>query len=83
MSIYDKFVLFAIKMNKKGRHDKGSMGLGLKSSVDGLRGRKKNSSLKTQLEEKHRLRQTLRSFREPELGRLGWSAGHGQGNSSR
>lgn len=62
---------------------KGSMGLGLKSSVDGLRGRTKNSSLKTQLEEKHRLRKTLRRFREPELGRLGWSAGHGQGHSSR
>lgn len=58
---YDEFLLLATKMKKKGFYSEGSMGLGLESSVDGLRG-KKNSSLKTQNQEEHRSSQTLRRF---------------------
>lgn len=38
---YNKFILLAIVMKKKGLLDEGSMGLSLENSMDGLRGGKR------------------------------------------
>lgn len=67
---YKTFIPLAMKIKKKGLHDESSTELSLEGFVDGLRGGKKNSRLKTQHQKKRRGRQALKRFREPELGRF-------------
>lgn len=70
-------------MKKKGLGDEGCTALGVESSVGGPRDRKKDSSPKTRPQESPRGGKAWRSFREPELRRLGWHADPEQAQSSR